>query len=163
MLRRLAIAHTARRAYSVRATTLCNPTQASLEDYLASHPTTSTSVSLYLLSTALPSSTLQPFISALQSHAPSSIGSFASSSHLGPTISIAAFDKGVTAFRTDLSGRPKAQVGRWQRPSENMNEEDLKGSVIGHGEKLKRDEGWAGLWRANVGQSNSIEQLRGTR
>jgi hypothetical protein len=143
----------------VRAHTLLSPTPESLSAHLDSLPPSPTSTTLYLLSTTLPS--LPSILSILQTRLPSSIGSFAltpPSSTSGPSLSLATFESPVRIFRSDLTGRKPAEVGKWQR--EKAGKEDLKGGVQGDmGEEMSRS-GWAGMWRTE-GQVEEIPKLRG--
>lgn len=146
-----------RRYLSVRAHTLFSPTPELLDKHLSSHTHSPTSVSVYLLSTSLPASALQPLISALQSRLPASIGSFLSSPPgTEASLAIATFERGAT-FRTALSGRPAAQVGKYQRPGPVLGE-DRKGDKVGEIDEVKGEEGWDGLWRSG-GEVPRIEEI----
>jgi hypothetical protein len=148
-----------RRLFSVKAHTLYSPTPAQVEQYLGDS-LSSTSATAYLLSTSIDPSRLQSLISPLQSI--SSIGSFSSPlPGQEPSLSIVTFDKGVT-FQTDLSGRPPVEVGRFKRPGQGLRNDDLKGTQIGEGEAIRKEEGWAGLWKGEAETSN-IPELSGVR
>ncbi|ORY35549.1 hypothetical protein BCR39DRAFT_510672 [Naematelia encephala] len=171
----------------ILAQTLYSPTVASLTSFLTNSPrippstsrsgSTSTST-LYLLSTSLES--LPTLIPILQSHLISSDASYRSES-IGsfstcppgcePTLSILTVPT-LKVFRTSLSGRPPAQVGRYQRPfnpsetgeGKKGREEDKKGSEIGEGSDFGfgkgNNEGWDGFWRAERGIER-MEELEG--
>ena len=146
-----------RRHLSVRAHTLFNPTPELLEQHLSSAPASPGSVSVYLLSTSLPASSLQPLLTTLQDKLPASIGSFLSSPPGSEaSLAIATFDRGAV-FRTSLTGRPAAQVGRYQRPGP-VWEEDTKGDTVGEIEAVRGEEGWDGLWRSG-GDVPRIEEM----
>lgn len=157
---RRCIASTSKRQLSTRAHTLYSPTPELLERHLADAVPSSESASVYLLSTLLSPSTLQPLLSALQHALPNSIGSFSTSPPgTEPSLAMATFDSGVT-FRTNLSGRPKAEVGRYQRPGAVAQEGDTRGSVVGEVEDVRREEGWAGMWKGETG-TTVIDELQG--
>ena len=149
-------------AYHTRTHTLLSPTPSSLQSFLSANPIPTTSVSLYLLSTSL--SNYSTLLSSLQSHLNSSIGSFSTCpAHLPPTLSIATFSHGAQIFRSELSGRPSAEVGRRQRPPAiGWYAEDRKGSVEGDVSAVREGEGWAGLWRSQLG-GERIAELQGVR
>ena len=152
--------------------TLLSPDPPYLESFLASHPASSSAISLYMLSTSLPQ--LSDLISITQSALPNSIGSFSSQPlDSPPTLSIITFDNdkeddgeehGIQVFRSELSGRSPAEVGHWQRPSTIMKglSEDSKGSQAGDVEGLRSEQGWAGLWKGQIGKSriNQLEDVK---
>lgn len=149
-----------RRCFHCRAHTLYSPTPTSLQSFLSCNPVSSTSTTLYVLSTSL--THLPDLLSSLQRHLPSSIGSFSSSPpNSPPSLSIATFDHGQI-FRSDLSGRPPAEVGHWQRASHEGYAEDRKGSEAGDVEATRKEEGWAGLWRGET-EVGPITDLEGVK
>jgi len=159
---RRCIASTSKRQLSTRAHTLYSPTPELLERHLADVPQSAHSASVYLLSTSLPTNLLQPLLSALQHALPNSIGSFSTSPPgVEPSLAIATFDTGLT-FRTNLSGRPKAEVGRYQRPGSAAQEGDTRGSVVGEVEDIRREEGWAGMWKGET-ETTAIDELQGVK
>ncbi len=150
------------RKLHARTHVFLSPTSNSLRSFLSLNPPSPSSTSLYLLSTSLPH--VPDLLSALQT-LPSSIGSF--SSHpldAPPSLSIATFESGVGIFRSGLSGRPPAEVGRRQRPTEVVEgyAEDKKGNEQGDVESMRREEGWAGLWKGGVG-GGRIEALEAVK
>ena len=126
--------------------TIYSPTPEALDKHLSESPVAKSSKSFYLLSTSLAPSSLEPLLAVLQSRLPSAIGSFSASvPGREPSISLATFDDHVTVFRSQLTGRKPAEVGRWQRPGHQTTEEDRRGSRIADDEVLMK-EGWNGLW-----------------
>ena len=73
-----------------------------------------------------------------------------------PTLSLLTFE-GARTFRTGVTGRPGAEVGRWQRPTLLPWDEDLKGSTEGD---LGTQGGWDQVWRAERGVER-IPELEG--
>lgn len=151
------------RNQSTTAHTLFNPSADSLTAHLSNHPPSPSSPLLYLLSTSIPSHHLNALIPTLQA-IPNSIGSFSiSPPNTEPTLSLATFSGGgARTFRTDLVGRPGAEVGRWQRPLPGGRwEEDRKGSVEGDLAGLKPGGGgWDEVWRAERGVDR-LQELEG--
>ena len=136
------------RHLTTHAHTLYSPTPELLEKHLSTIPLTPSSVSVYLLSTSLPASSLQPLLSTLQDRLPASIGSFSSSPPGSEaSLAIATFERGAT-FRTELSGRPAAQVGRYQRPGP-VWEDDKKGDQVGDIEKIMGADNWGEVFRSS--------------
>lgn len=142
------------------AHTLFNPSADSLTAHLGLHPPSPSTPLLYLLSTSTPPHRLSALIPTLQA-IPNSIGSFSTSpagSEPEPTLSLLSLP-GAKAFRTDLVGRPGAEVGRWQRPRplELPWEEDRKGDREGD----LVEKGWDEVWRAErgVGRLSELEGL----
>jgi hypothetical protein len=135
-----------------------NPSAQSLTDHLSKYPPTPSSPLLYLLSTSIPHEHLSALIPTLQA-IPNSIGSF-STSRQGEeaSLALATFEGGKT-WRTELTGRPGAEVGRWQRPlSGGLWEEDKKGSKEGDLSGMKG--GWDEVWRAERGVDR-LQELEG--
>ena len=150
-----------RRSLQARAHTLFSPTPTSLQSYLTAHQPSSSSTSLYLLSTSLHQ--LPSLLSTLQTRLPSSVGSFSSPiPGSPPSLSIVTFESGVQVFRSGLSGRPPPEVGRSQRPSLQGYAEDRKGSVEGDVEAIRGGQGWAGLWKSQMGNER-IQELEGVK
>ena len=132
----------------VRASTIYSPTEAALTQYLQRSTIAKSSSTLFLLSTSLASSALEPFLSILHAHCPSSIGSFSSSPpDSEPFLSIATFDDAASTFQTNLTGRGDPEVGRWHRPRE-LESEDLKGTRVGEMDEIGEQDGWAAMWKA---------------
>lgn len=153
------------RGLSSKAHTLLSPTPELLQEYLGAHPSDRSTV-LYLLSTSIDTALLQPLIATLQSTSDQSLGSFSVSPPGGESsLSIVTLTpeqgESIYAFRTAMSGRPDAQVGRYQRPG-NDNDEDKKGSVVGEVERLKEGEGWSGFWKGER-TVNPIPELDGVK
>ncbi|KAL7422747.1 hypothetical protein Q5752_002039 [Cryptotrichosporon argae] len=139
----------------IRAHTLLSPTPASLAAYLAQHPPSGSSATLYSLSL----SHADPALLAPLRGRPNSIGSFhvAPAPVAEPALAIAHVED-ATVFRSELSGRGHAEVGRWQRPG-NAWPEDARGRGEGEMERVRREEGWAGMWRAVDG--GNVPDLEG--
>ncbi|WVR00037.1 hypothetical protein IAU59_007179 [Kwoniella sp. CBS 9459] len=149
-----------KRLLHTQAYTYYSPTTELLETHLAQQSIKPDSTSVFLLSTSLQN--LPRHLSALQKHLPSYIGSFSiTPSDHEPTISLATFsgaaDGEVRIFRSELTGRPPAEVGRFQRPEQQRTKraEDLKGSGQGEVEDALIGQGWAGLWRSE----NAVERI----
>ncbi|WWC63339.1 uncharacterized protein I303_105939 [Kwoniella dejecticola CBS 10117] len=155
-------ATTAKRLLHTRAQTFFSPTPEHVESNLAQHPTPN-STWLFLLSTSLEN--LPRHLPILQKHLPNSIGSFSvTPPGQEPTISVATFPEDVRIFRSALTGRPPAEVGRFQRPESQrvQREEDLKGAGQGQAEALLAGEGWAGMWKGEaiterIGELEGVE------
>ncbi|RSH88774.1 hypothetical protein EHS25_003002 [Saitozyma podzolica] len=144
---------------SARAHTIFSPTPAAVEAFLAKNPAPTKSSSLYLLSTSIPPSDLSPILVSLQKHLSSSVGSFCTSSPGGPSsLSIVTFPEART-WRSDLSGRPPPEVGRWHRPREETAE-DRKGRLEGEGLLAQETHGWDKMWEPDSG-SERIPDLDG--
>ncbi|OCF57225.1 hypothetical protein L486_04681 [Kwoniella mangroviensis CBS 10435] len=145
------------RAIRTRAQTFFSPTP----EYVSSHLAKTTDPSIFLLSTSLQH--LSQHLPVIQNHLPNSIGSFSITppGH-EPTLSIATFSDDARIFRSDLTGRPPAEVGRFQRPSSqrSQREEDLKGTGQGQAEALLAGEGWAGMWKGEA-REQRIAELEG--
>lgn len=163
------------------AHTLINPTPASLTSHLARFPPSSSAPLVYLLSTNIEGKELGGLIPTLQA-IPNSIGSFShpittpltnnpttKRGNVGgygqgvgevvvgePMLSLLTFE-GARTFRTGVTGRPGAEVGRWQRPTLLPWDEDLKGSKEGD---LATQGGWDEVWRAERGVER-IPELEG--
>jgi hypothetical protein len=147
------------RSLSARAHTIFSPTPAAVEAFLAKNPAPTKSSSLYLLSTSIPPSDLSPILVSLQKHLSSSVGSFCTSSPGGPSsLSIVTFPEART-WRSDLSGRPPPEVGRWHRPREETAE-DRKGRLEGEGLLAQETHGWDKMWEPDSG-SERIPDLDG--
>ncbi|WVW85579.1 hypothetical protein I302_107617 [Kwoniella bestiolae CBS 10118] len=134
------------RSLHTRAQTFFSPTP----EYVSANLFHTTDPSLFLLSTSLQH--LPQHLSTLQTHLPNSIGSFSiTPAGHEPTLSVATFSD-ARIFRSDLTGRPPAEVGRFQRPESQriLRGEDLKGSGQGQAEALLAGEGWAGLWKGET-------------
>jgi hypothetical protein len=146
------------------AHTLLHPTASSLTSHLSHHPPSPTSPLLYLLSTSIPPQNLSALIPALQS-IPNSIGSFQTSAPgTPPTLSIATFENGKIV-QTGMTGRPSAEVGKWQRlrpEGEGKWGEDLKGWEEGDLAKRRGDGGWEEVWRAEL-QVDRILEMEGLK
>lgn len=149
------------------AHTLLHPTPSSLTSYLSSHPPSPSSPLMYLLSTSIPPSILSPLMTTLQS-IPNSIGSFSNSPpNSGPSLSIASFNGGRT-IRTGKTGRPGAEVGKWQRPNptpEGRWGEDRKGGIegdLGMRREMGEGGGWEEVWRAEL-EVDRIPELEGLK
>ncbi|KAK8854772.1 hypothetical protein IAR55_003511 [Kwoniella newhampshirensis] len=158
-----------RRALHTRAQTFYSPTPEFLADHLAQNPlpSLSQSTSVFLLSTTL--SSLPQTLLILQTFFPNHIASFSITlPGQEPTLSLATFSPSrsgeeVTTWRSESSGRPPAEVGRFQRPErqrDQLRAEEEKGKEQGEAEQRLAGEGWAGMWRSesDVGR---IEQLEG--
>ncbi|OCF37967.1 hypothetical protein I317_03928 [Kwoniella heveanensis CBS 569] len=153
MLRKTSLrlpARQANRSLYTQACTFYSPSPQFLQAHLAQQTKKPDSTSVFLLSTSLPD--LPQHLSVLQKHLPSYIGSFsiAPPDH-EPTISLATFSDGeLRVFRSELTGRPPAEVGRFQRPEQQRTKraEDLKGLGQGEVEDALIGQGWAGLWRS---------------
>lgn len=168
------------RMISMTAHTLVNPTPSSLTSHLASHPPSASAPLLYLLSSNIDPRELGGLIPTLQA-IPNSIGTFShpittlspsqsqpykvrdgygpSNGEINiaePTLSLLTFE-GARTFRTAVTGRPGAEVGRWQRPTLLPWDEDLKGSTEGD---LATEKGWDEVWRAERGVER-IPELEG--
>jgi hypothetical protein len=171
--------------------TVQNPTSASIEQHLSSLSISNSTVGLYLLHPELKD--ISNILSSVQNGLGScqtTIGSFAqaarrsqpdsdSSSSDVPFVTIATFTptkstEKLVPFRSDLTGRPPASVGRYHRPNpklpsrsdpfgassasrEETRNEDRKGQEVGEVERVlmgslgyERGEsiGWEGLWRS---------------
>ncbi|WWD19082.1 hypothetical protein CI109_103540 [Kwoniella shandongensis] len=162
----------ARRALHTRAQTYYSPTPDFLAEHLASNPlpSLSKSTSLFLLSTTLPH--LAQNLLILQTFFPNHIASFSiTPPGSEPTLSLATFTpdesagEGVKVWRSDLSGRPPAEVGRFQRPEKQREEqrvEEAKGKEQGEAEMRLAGEGWAGMWRGE-NEVGRIEALEGVK
>ena len=165
--------HTARQTLSIRSHTIYSPTASVLSQHLSDLPTESSSV--FLLSNTLPVDHLEPLISEINEHCPTSIGSFsACQAQTEPCISIATFscparcsdtgggnDAAIKTFYTPLSGRADPEVGRWHRPRE-LQTEDLKGTEVGEMGQVGGEAGWAGVWKAEEGIER-IPELEGSK
>ncbi|WWC90670.1 uncharacterized protein L201_005606 [Kwoniella dendrophila CBS 6074] len=154
------ISKTAARALHTRAQTFLSPTP----EFVASHLSQSTSpssASIFLLSTSLQQ--LPQHLPILQKHLPNSIGSFSiTPAGQESTLSLATFSDNARIFRSNLTGRPPAEVGRFQRPESQrvQREEDLKGAGQGQAEALLAGEGWAGMWKGEIAEQR-IPELEG--
>ncbi|WVR07518.1 hypothetical protein IAU60_004560 [Kwoniella sp. DSM 27419] len=152
------------RVLHTRAQTFYSPTADFLETHLARHPASPGSTSAFLLSTSLPD--LPGHLAVLQKHLPTYIGSFSTTAPgQEPTIALATFsDAEIRVFRSDLTGRPPAEVGRFQRPESQREkrEEDLKGLGQGEAEARLAGEGWAGMWRSELAVER-IAELEGVQ
>ncbi|KAJ9107417.1 hypothetical protein QFC21_000868 [Naganishia friedmannii] len=143
-----------RRQLHVNTHTLFAPTPQNVTDHLQSCQLKPESVVFYLLHPELQD--ISSIVTSLQQSANPSIGSIAlnppRSSDI-PTVSIATFTptkphEKVTIFRSDLVGRPDAQVGKWQRDpmlrdtmttangKKNKRQEDRKGEEVGEMERV---------------------------
>ncbi|WVF72838.1 hypothetical protein IAT40_007656 [Kwoniella sp. CBS 6097] len=146
-----------KRAVHTQAYTYYSPTLDFLETHLAQQSIEADSTSVFLLSTSLPN--LPQHLSTLQKHFPSYIGSFSvTPPDHEPTISLATFSQAdIRIFRCELTGRPPAEVGRFQRPEQQRTKraEDLKGSGQGEVEDALIGQGWAGLWKSE----NPVERI----
>jgi hypothetical protein len=130
-----------------------------VEAFLADNPAPTQSSSLYLLSTSIPPSHLSPILASLQKHLSSSVGAFCTSSPGGPSsLSFVTFPEART-WRSELSGRPPPEVGRWHRPREETVD-DRKGRSEGEGLHVQETKGWDGLWEPDTG-SERIPDLDG--
>ncbi|WWC71530.1 uncharacterized protein I206_105488 [Kwoniella pini CBS 10737] len=150
----------ARRLLHTRVQTFFSPTPSYVESHIAQHAKTD-STSLFLLSTSLEN--LPQHLPILQKYLPNSIGSFSiTPPGQEPTLSLASFSESVQTFRSNLTGRPPAEVGRFQRPQtqRNQREEDLKGAGPGEAEALLAGEGWAGMWKGEAAIER-ISELEG--
>lgn len=155
------------RQLHTRAHTLYSPTTSSLESFFADSTPSPSSVSLYLVSTSLPS--LPSLLPILQAALPSSIGSFHTTPPgQPPSIALltltpsAGEDEPVRIWRSDMTGRPKAEVGRWQRPGRGDHAADKKGSEEGRGPggRINADSAvWEDVWRGEdqVGRMADLE------
>lgn len=144
-----------KRQLHVNTQTLFAPSARQVTEYLDAQQLSPDTAILYLLHPELQD--ISSIVSALQKIPQSSIGSIA----LGapqqdpstPTVSIATFtpttpSEKVIIFRSELVGRPDAQVGKWQRDSflretmtgpdgkKNKRPEDRKGEEVGEMEKV---------------------------
>ncbi|WVQ82332.1 hypothetical protein IAT38_004460 [Cryptococcus sp. DSM 104549] len=164
LLRQTSLVARAHRAIHTRAHTFYSPTPDFLRQHLAQHPVPPNSTSLFLLSTSLPD--LPQHLSTLQAAFPSHIGSFhVTPPTAEPTLSLAVFsDDEVRQFRSELSGRPAAEVGRFQRPEKQRETwvEIPDESKQGDAEKRLAGEGWAGMWRGES-QAGTIPELEGVK
>lgn len=147
------------------AHTLYSPSPESLTTYLSAHPPSPTAPTVYLLSTSIPQHVLVPLLTTLQS-IPNSVGSFSiSSPDDAPTLSIASFP-GAKTWWSGITGRPAAEVGKFQRPSPGgrLWEEDLKGTQKGEIDNIlsgQRDT-WADAWK--VGHTaERVDTLEGVQ
>ncbi|ORX38487.1 hypothetical protein BD324DRAFT_621048 [Kockovaella imperatae] len=146
---------------SIRSSTIFSPNETVLKEVL-DHLGSRNSTILFLLSTSLPTSSLEPFLRVLNSHCPSSIGSFSiAAPGQAPSISIASFSSGSSTFQTSLSGRSDPEVGRWHRPRK-VEREDLKGLDVGEITAIESQDGWAGVWNAEKDVS-TIPELEHSR
>ncbi|TYJ53415.1 hypothetical protein B9479_005962 [Cryptococcus floricola] len=146
------------RGIHTTAHTFYSPTPPFLRDHLASHPAPPDSTSVFLLSTSLPD--LPAHLAAVQGISPQSIGSFCvSPPGSEPTLSLATFwDADITLFKSELSGRAPAEVGRFQRPERQREtrSEDLRGSTQSDVEGTF-GQGWESIWKGE----NSVEKIAG--
>jgi hypothetical protein len=143
-----------RRQLHVNTHTLFAPTTRDVTDHLQSCQLKPESVILYLLHPELED--ISSIVTSLQQSSNPSIGSIALNAPRPsdtPTVSIATFTptkphEKVTIFRSDLVGRPDAQVGKWQRDpmlrdtmttadgKKNKRQEDRKGEEVGEMERV---------------------------
>ncbi|WRT68443.1 uncharacterized protein IL334_005419 [Kwoniella shivajii] len=146
----------AHRGLRTRAQTFFSPTPEYVRSRLRSPPS-SESTSVFLLSTSLQE--LPELLPILQQHTPNNIGSFSvTAPGTEATLSVATFSKDdVHIFRSKSSGRPPAEVGRFQRPETQriQREEDMKGTGQGEAEATLAGEGWAGMWKGEL----SVERI----
>ncbi|KAI5455377.1 hypothetical protein NCC49_000191 [Naganishia albida] len=149
-------AHSAfKRQLHVNTQTLAAPSARQVTEYLDSCRLTPETAILYLLHPELDD--ISSIVSTLQKLPHPSIGSIAlaapTQSPTTATVSIATFTptsstERITLFRSDLVGRPDAQVGKWQRDSflretmtgtngaKNKRPEDRKGEDVGEMERV---------------------------
>lgn len=144
-----------RRQLHVNTQTFYAPSARQVTDYLDSCRLSPETAILYLLHPELDD--ISSIVSALQKSSHPSIGSIALGApvqdHTSPSVSIATFTPStpterITIFRSDLVGRPDAQVGKWQRDSflketmtgangaKNTRPEDRKGEEVGEMERV---------------------------
>ncbi|WVQ74964.1 hypothetical protein IAR50_004572 [Cryptococcus sp. DSM 104548] len=161
MLRRLPLAP--RRGIHTSTHTFYSPTPAFLRDHLTSHPVPPDSTSVFLLSTSL--SDLPAHLAAVQSVSSQSIGSFCvSPPGSEPTLSLATiWDADIRLFKSELSGRAPAEVGRFQRPERQRKarSEDLRGSTQSDVEETF-GQGWESIWKGEDGVGR-IADLEGVQ
>ncbi|KAJ9123115.1 hypothetical protein QFC22_001306 [Naganishia vaughanmartiniae] len=151
---RLRIKGPHRRQLHVHTHTLFAPSARDVTNHLKSCQLKPESVILYLLHPELQD--ISSIVTSLQQSTHSSIGSIALAppkSSDTPTVSIATFTptkprEKVTIFRSDLVGRPDAQVGKWQRDpmlrdtmttadgKKTKRQEDRKGEEVGEMERV---------------------------
>lgn len=170
----------ARRPLHVAAHTLPRPTAASLAALLARQALKPGSAILYTLHPDTPD--LDSLVRTFQAQETPSIGSIALSTPTdghagGPAASILLFSPSspaerITPFHSSITGRPAAQVGKWQRDplmrerklGAGKRQEDRKGEEVGEMERVmlglgvsggaaaqgeaKRLMGWDALWRS---------------
>ncbi|KAJ9112581.1 hypothetical protein QFC19_000600 [Naganishia cerealis] len=143
-----------RRQLHVNTHTLFAPSAQDVTDHLKSCHVKPETVILYLLHPELQE--ISSITKSLQQFPNPSIGSIALNpprSADTPTVNIATFTptkphEKVTIFRSDLVGRPDAQVGKWQRDSmlrdtmtttdgkKTKRQEDRKGEDVGEMERV---------------------------
>ncbi len=67
----------------------------------------------------------------------------------------------IHIFRSEMSGRLPAEVGKWQRRPPSL--EDLKGSMQGELEMVKAQGGWSNLWKSDIGHYGLVPELDNIR
>jgi hypothetical protein len=170
MLPRLGLTRSAKRAatrcYTTNAKlhTLYSPTSSSLTRYLDSHPPSPSTPTVYLLSTTIPQENLAALITTLQA-IPNSIGSFSTSAPDDPpTLSIASIPNAKT-WQSGLTGRPAAEVGKYQRPTTGrIWSEDQKGVEAGEIDRILSGKGndWTDMWKVgnNAERISDLEDVQ---
>lgn len=152
-----------RRGLHSKTRTFYSPTPDFLHEYLSHDSLPGGSVSVFMLSTSLPN--LPGHLSVLQAAFPTSIGSFSvSSPGSEPTVSLATFwGTDIKVFKSDLTGRAPAEVGRFQRPERQRNvpPEDRRGSTSRDVEAAF-GQGWENLWNGEV-ENKRIAELEGVQ
>jgi hypothetical protein len=142
-----------KRQLHVNTQTFHTPSARQVTEYLDSCRLSPESAILYLLHPELDD--ISSIVSSLQKLPHPSIGSIAlgAPEQTSPSVSIATFtpttpSERITLFRSDLVGRPDAQVGKWQRDSflretmtsangaKNTRPEDRKGEEVGEMERV---------------------------
>ncbi|OWZ31004.1 hypothetical protein C347_03762 [Cryptococcus neoformans AD2-60a] len=153
----------ARRGLHSKTRTFYSPTPDFLHEYLSQDSLPSGSLSVFMLSTSLPN--LPGHLSVLQAAFPNSIGSFSvSPPGSEPTVSLATFwGTDIKVFKSDLTGRAPAEVGRFQRPERQRSvpPEDRRGSTS-RDVDAAYGQGWEKLWNGEV-QNERIAELEGVQ
>lgn len=153
----------ARRGLHSKTRTFYSPTPDFLHEYLSQDSLASGSLSVFMLSTSLPD--LPGHLSVLQAAFPNSIGSFSvSPPGSEPTVSLATFwGTDIKVFKSDLTGRAPAEVGRFQRPERQRSvpPEDRRGSTS-RDVDAAYGQGWEKLWNGEV-QNERIAELEGVQ
>lgn len=176
----------ARRSLHVATHTLSRPTPATLASHIASQPATPGSAILYTLHPDLPD--LGALVKTFQSLQIPSVGSIAlAPPGNDPCINIVrctptTHSERLTTFHAPITGRPAAQVGKWQRDplmharkvGKGKREEDRKGEEVGEMERVMlglgasggaaegsgaRVMGWDALWRSGRDGAGDSEPL----
>ncbi|WVO13484.1 hypothetical protein L204_101104 [Cryptococcus depauperatus] len=151
------------RGIHTKIQTFYSPTRQFLQQHLAANPLPKDSVSVYLLSTSL--TDLPGNLAAVQDVSKRSIGSFSiEPAGSEPTLSLVTFwDANIHVFRSNLTGRASAEVGRYQRPERqrNVEEEELRRSQQKELEYVLSQD-WEKVWKGES-EGNSIRELEGVK